>query len=364
MPSRAKHQHFFGTSPPNEQPPRPPTNTMASPTATLETLAAALTATREALPDLTLLTAPKNGLSLLTAKNDLLLTYLHNLSYLTLLRLRSTPITDHPIITDLIRTRLLLERGTKPLEARLKYQIDRAVSAATAPEPIAPAPRAADSDSSDSEAEAAPAPAASASDLSFRPNPASLAAPKPTLRDTRAAAPDGIYRPPRIAATAMPTSAPREKQSGPIRSRALEDFVADELSTAPLAEPSIGTTIAGAGRVVKSAQDRREEAERREYEESNFVRLPKLSKKEAQQQKKRGQNARDNAMGGEDWRSFAGDLDKLTKRTEKASKGERVLEKSRKRGGEERDGGEESRGRVVGEHFEGRKKGMAKRRKV
>ncbi|KAI5795194.1 Sas10/Utp3/C1D family-domain-containing protein [Geopyxis carbonaria] len=358
---------------------------MPSAEALLTQLTASLAATHASLPPA--LEFPKSGISLLDVKNDLLLSYLHNLSFLALLRLRGVPLSDPatPAVAELVKLRVLLERGVRPLEMKLKYQIDKVVAAATeAEEAQNPKATTGDEDSSgeDSEADdddddisvdgsvdaAVPmeAPKASASELAYRPNPASLALAaaneKKRAAKTDGDKEDGIYRPPRIAATSMPelpkTSSERRERDAPIRNRALDDFVADELSSAPIAQPSIGTTIAGQGRVVKTQQDRREEAERRDYEESNFVRLPKMSKKEQQQARRRTKGARDNAFGGEDWRSFAGDLDRLTKSANKGGRGERALDKSRNKRGHE--GGE---GREIGGHFEGRKN-MLKRRKM
>ena len=141
------------------------------------------------------------------------------------------------------------------------------------------------------------------------------------------------------------------------RSHALDEFIAEELSTAPIAEPSIGSTIAASGRVVKTARDRKEEAERREYEESNFVRLPQLSKKELRDKRKRT-TSRD-TYAGEDWSTFAGDLDRLTRSVEK-DRGQKLLEKSRKRKAEEED--EVMPRRKIGEAFKKRKGNLRRKR--
>src|SRR5690606_20375625 len=97
----------------------------------------------------------------------------------------------------------------------------------------------------------------------------------------------------------------------------LDEFVASELSGAPVALPSVGTTISEFGRSHKTARDRKEEEERRNYEENNFVRLPKPTKKERAQKGKRGEAG----FGGEDLGSFAGDMDRISKGVERGNKG-------------------------------------------
>lgn len=367
---------------------------------TLEALTASLSSTLTSLPLTTesdSIAPPKNGISLLDVKNDVLLSYLHNLVFLALMRLKSAPIAGHPAVDDLVKLRLLLERGVKPLEQKLKYQIDKVVVAAAAKADeeeaaIKAATKsskrgATDSSGEDTEGEAnddeddisdisdsegsvqdgnaslrrallAAATTSDPTDLAHRPNPSSLLLnPSKTAKSAHTDEGDGLYKPPRIAATSMPevTTAARErKERAAPRNFALEDFIGDELSVAPLPVPSVGTTIVQQGRAHKTSRDRKTELERQTFEESNLVRLPKISKKDAQAARKQTRGARENAFGGEDWRSFAGDLDKLTKSAGRSG----VLDKSRKRGGDEGEG------RGIGKHYEGRKGMAAKRRKV
>lgn len=272
----------------------------------------------------------------------------------------------------------------KPLETKLKYQIDKVVSAAvdeelskagTAPPPDNNADSEPDGidhddygDYSRPTTKPTPASVVTNKELSFRPNPLALVKPAAGIPAAGEAAKDGLYRPPRISATAMPelqtttTRADKEaRNAGRKKSHMLDEFVSEELSAAPMAQPSIGSTIVAGGRVLKSARERREEQERRDYEESNFVRLPQLSKKELKK-RKQGDSGQ---FGGEDWRDFAGDLDRLTKAAERGGKSSRLLEKSRKRRGD--DDGEKGGGRGLGENFERKRKSMesrAKKRRV
>ncbi|RPA98068.1 hypothetical protein L873DRAFT_1828734 [Choiromyces venosus 120613-1] len=370
---------------------------------TLTALTTSLTTTSTSLQssEFPTLTAPENGISLLDLKNELLLSYIHNVVFLVLVRLRSGTLSNGvgaDAVKELVKIRVLLERGVKPLEGKLKYQIDKVIAAAAAPVDAVSTAKEIEvkngggggSDSSDEEDRidhddygdyshrqklqpeaTAPVSTLARKELAFRPNPAALSkpsAPSLSTSTSTASSKDGIYRPPRISATSMPdTHKPSEKEK-PLRrkSHMLDEFVADELSTAPSAEPSIGSTIIDSGRVVKSARDRREERERQEYEENNFVRLPKMSKKEASELKRRGgREANGLSGGGEDWSSFTGDIERLTKGVDGASKSAKLLERSRKRRGDG-DGGDEDAGgsRVVGESFERRKERFAKRRKT
>lgn len=379
---------------------------------TLDTLTASLHAASTALgaPEFPSVAPPENGISLLDVKNELLLSYLHNVVFLVLVKLRSGSLdgaksgggVGSEVVKDLVKLRLLLEKGVKPLETKLKYQIDKVVAAAVDDE-IAAAVAGAGAHGEEHEAVAseddngndndndygdyyvrprktaalaAPVSAISNTELSFRPNPLALAKPSaPGLPASGEDAADGVYRPPRISATSMPelptTTGKLDKEARNAermarkKSHMLDEFVADEMSTAPMAQPSIGSTIVAGGRVMKSARERREETERRDYEESNFVRLPALSKKELRDRKRKGGDE-EGQFGGEDWRSFAGDLDRLTKSTEKSGgKSGRLLEKSRKRRGDDEIGG--GGGRGLGESFERRRSKLdnrAKKRRV
>lgn len=381
---------------------------------TLDTLTASLQAalTSFKAPEFPAVTPPENGISLLDVKNELLLSYLHDVVFLTLVKLRSGPLdgtkkggeVGSEVVRDLAKLRLLLEKGVKPLETKLKYQIDKVVAAAVDDEiaaagapPLLLAARAGETEESEDDEDgvehddydgharprkpaalAVPVSALSNTELSFRPNPLALAKPSaPALPASGEDAQDGVYRPPRISATSMPelptTTGRLDKEArnaermGRKKSHMLDEFVADELSAAPMAQPSIGSTIVAGGRVMKSARDRREETERRDYEESNFVRLPALSKKELRERKRKGGDE-EGQFGGEDWRSFAGDLDRLTKSTERSGgKSGRLLEKSRKRRGDDEVGAGGGGGRGLGENFERRRSKLdnrAKKRKV
>jgi U3 small nucleolar ribonucleoprotein protein LCP5 len=328
----------------------------------LNTLTQALTSAAEAAPEPSSINPPKEGISLLDVKNELLLSYLQNLVFLILLKLRAhknnTPDLDSDRLDDavvkkLVELRVYLEKGVRPLEGRLKYQIDKVLRAADdAARASAPAitrgpPKVNgtaqnDDDGSDntdeSDAESTNGVALQASeidDLQYRPQPSALVRPANSAPETtNFKSQEGVYRPPRITATAMPTTRPREKEARkPNKSATLDEFISTELSSAPIAEPSIGSTIAYGGRRSKSEKERKDEQERKEYEEKNYTRLPKESKKE--RAKKGGR--RDAGYGGEEWRGLGEGIDRIERLTRrKGGEGRSVLEKSRKRSAEDK----------------------------
>lgn len=341
----------------------------------LATLTQALLSSEQSAPELGSVAPPKDGISLLDVKNELLLSYLQNLVFLILIKLRDynsdesddegTQTIDDDVVQKLVETRVYLEKGVRPLEARLKYQIDKVLRAADdAARAAVPAPRGPtkaitrDSDvSDDSDADedtgGVEAQAAQIDDLQYRPNPAGLVRPADSgLESHNAKDTDGVYKPPRINPTAMPTTGPREKaDKRPQKSATLDEFISTELSETPFAEPSIGSQIVAGGRRSRSDKERKEAEERKEYEEKNYTRLPKESKKE--RAKKGG--VKDAGYGGEEWRGLGEGIDRIERLTNRTSSSTRTaLEKSRKRAVE--DGPRATGGVEVGEKFQKRLK--------
>lgn len=316
----------------------------------LATLTTSIQSATEALPRNDIL-PPKDGISLLDVKNELLLSYLQNLIFLILLKLRSRSGEDsggdqtlHPqdeVVKKLVELRVYLEKGVRPLENRLKYQIDKIVRSADdatrkstqatkkleARESKAHADSDSGSDVSDAGSDEADE---EANGMSYGPRAAQISRPRSNPREkASSASKDGIYRPPKITPVSMPTPEGREQRQArrPGKSATLDEFVATELSSAPIAQPSIGSTIVDGGRRMKSERERKEEAERREYEESNFTRLPAQSKKEL---RKKGRG-RDGGFGGEEWRGLGAGLERIERLTQKKSSSMGSLQKSRKR---------------------------------
>ncbi|KAK3312366.1 Sas10/Utp3/C1D family-domain-containing protein [Apodospora peruviana] len=358
--------------------------------ALLDTLTKSLSSALEAAPKIAGLELPKDGLSLLDVKNDLLLSYLQNLVFLILLKLRQAKTgspaqnddestLDDLVVKKLVELRVYLEKGVRPLEDKLRYQIDKVLRAADDAERNAKAAEAAakgEESESDSEAEsgdeeddkldAGGAPSArKISDLQYRPNLSAFVRPEGAAHGVgKHTDASGVYKPPRIAPTVMPTTERREEKqrNKPLKSATLDEFIADEMSVAPVAVPSIGTTIVQGGRRTKTASQIRTEEERRDYEERNFVRLPVESKKDrAKKAKAEGGRSRMN-FGGEEWRDLGEGVDRINRLTQgkSTSKGTKaLLEKSRKRGIDTVDGprgGGGSEGTNMGDRYQKRLK--------
>lgn len=319
---------------------------------------------------------PQDGISLLDTKSDLLLSYLHNLVFLTLFQIRglsqskSTEDSDSQSLQDevvqkLTELRVYLDRGVRPLEGRLKYQVDKVIKAAedadraerTASD--AKSKKADDSDSEDDSEGSSEDDSEEDEDIdemAYRPNVSAFTkkmAPEAKVDKAAAAdTSDGIYRPPRIMPTALPTTERRErKDRGPRRSNVIDEFVSAEMSSAPMAEASIGSMITRGGRHTKSKKEREQEAERTTYEETNFTRLAKESKKD--KAKRRAEGGMESGYGGEEWRGLTEGADRISKLTRRARGSGSALDKSRKRKGTEdgpRDDG------AVGQIFEKRRK--------
>lgn len=352
----------------------------------LDSLKQSISSTLEATEKIPSVDAPKDGISLLDVKNELLLSYLQNLVFLILVKLRKAKEADasdsedessldNDVVKKLVELRLYLEKGVRPMEDKLRYQIEKVLRAADDAERNEKAAAAAadnksesesgsDSDEASDEDEAEGSDSekitpANVSDLAFRPSLGALA--RSTTNATSKSSKDtnGVYKPPKIAPTSMPTTETRERrQRGPIKSATMDEFIADEMSSAPQAQPSIGTNIVQFGRRLKTAGERKEEDERRNYEERNFVRLAKASKTD--RAKQAAVDARRGRMnyGGEEFRDLSMGVDRINRMTKKTGGGgtKALLEKSRKRGPETTDGPRGSGNAAMGERYEKRLK--------
>jgi U3 small nucleolar ribonucleoprotein protein LCP5 len=354
--------------------------------ALLDSLTKSITTTLEVAPKLANAELPKDGISLLDVKNELLLAYLQNLVFLILLKLRQAKNgdpnndvddqnLDDLVVSKLVELRLYLEKGARPLEDKLRFQIDKVLRAADDAERSAKAAEEAakanghgsdsESDSEDGESDEEEEDQGGAvdgrkiADLQHRPNLGGFQRPAAAVYSGKETDASGVYRPPKIAPVVMPTTERREKVERRVgKSATLDEFIVDEMSTAPMAEPSIGTTIVNFGRKVKTASERRKEDERREFEESNFVRLPKESKKDRAKRAKAEGGSRRMNFGGEEWRDLSEGVDRISRLTQGKRTGggtKALLEKSRKRGIDTTDG-PRGNGANMGERYQKRLK--------
>ncbi|KAL4916183.1 Sas10/Utp3/C1D family-domain-containing protein [Aspergillus aurantiobrunneus] len=350
-------------------------------TSSISTTATSLPSTKRESPTEVSILPPQDGISLLDTKCDLLLSYLQNLVFLMLLQLRevssdseSSQSIRTQVTNKLIELRTYLDRGVRPLEGRLKYQVDKVIKAAEEGEraekgaqAIKPTKSKSQDESDSDEASGSENASSEGEDeseededideMAYRPNVSAFskkAEPETKVdKSTRKATNDGIYRPPKIMPTAMPTTERKERKERPARrSNVIDEFVSAEMSSAPMAEPSIGSTIVSGGRHTKSRKEREEEAERTRYEETNFVRLMGDNKKE--RAKKAASRRAEGTFGGEEWRGLTEGADRITKLTKRAKGSGNALERSRKR--KPTEDGPRGDGVGVGQIFEKRRK--------
>ncbi len=317
------------------------TNTPSLPTL-LSSLTGSLTSSLSSLPSPSAIQPPPSSFSLLSTKNELFLSYLQNLTFLIILTLRGpSGGTELPksssshseskaategknnensaahlrdaVVEKLIELRVYLEKGVRPLEGRLKYQLDKLLLAAadhareTANHQLKPSakikdrraddskesPNASDAPSSgDDDGDGPTLSASSINPLVHRPNPSAMIRPPSTNHgpptSATSMATGAPYRPPRMNPTAPPTDSASKR--GPRRSRAMDAFIREEMGDAPVAEMSIG---AGRGAAGEGGRQAERERERKEWEETKLARLPG--------EKKRRRGAGDEFLAGMDW---------------------------------------------------------------
>lgn len=365
----------------------------------LKALESSLSTLSTTLPSSESIQPPKDGISLLDTKNELFLSYLQNLVFLILLKIRnikSDPNSvDHDrknsvaeeVVKKLVEVRVYLDRGVKPLENKLRYQIDKAVRAADQNEARSQQSTQTDgarngkkkkseriittsenssvgSSTDDGDARISDSGSEDVG-LVSQSNIASFVRPSASMGRTSSNSKDktGVYRPPRVAAVAPPTIESKTRQSRrPNKFHLLDEYITSELSGAPIAEPSIGTNILDRGRRdILSTRERRIAEDRQNYEEENLIRLPGAGKKEMRRLE--GERAKRGQFGGEEWSGLGGSADRIVELTRKAagSRGTKgALERSRKRArDEDRQGGDGVNG--IGNRFEKKRRQLQRR---
>lgn len=295
----------------------------------------------------------KERVSLLSLKNGAILSYVQSL--LMIAHDKMDPDCRDPTGDKgrqlAIENRVVLERGVKPLEKKLSYQLDKLIRAYRRTEnEYMDAERrtteklsridhddrshsdekndsddskssSSDSDSGDEEEE----------EMSYRPN---VIKSKSIRKDkgrgdesgeeeennenNKESNNDSIYRPPKISAMLPPTAhtsqyfedkfnaKDHKDHSNRSRMQAIDEYLRDQ-SEQPDWESSIGTNIVDHGRGgIKSLKDTERERRVTEYEEENFTRINHLgmNKAERKRMKQRERAARANIIGGEDFGIF------------------------------------------------------------
>lgn len=243
------------------------------------------------------------GLSLLSLKNSALLSYINQLALITLCHLKRMHGDDveearNQAIENSIAQRVCLEKGVKPLEKKLNYQLEKMIGSYVKmkeneqklEQSLEKNGSVEDLDSDDESDD---------EKLAHRPDAAALAK-MSRPKDSDSISTKEKYKPPKISAVAPPTKdAPVQRSNRKLQS--MEEYLR-ESSDLPQVDQSIGTNIVDHGRGgIKTQAERKKEKEIQDYEESNFIRLPSTTTKTSAKQKRHNMM---NTFAGEDWSMF------------------------------------------------------------
>ncbi|KAF0381908.1 Sas10/Utp3/C1D family-domain-containing protein [Gigaspora margarita] len=242
------------------------------------------------------------GVSLLDVKNHTLLQYITNLAFLIHLKLDGKSISDHPVISNLVELRIILEK-IKPVEQKLKYQIDKLIRATTI-------------ENIEENNVNLTNNIAVADPLSFKPN----------LQDFVSKVDDKeekvdkveIYKVPKLAPVHFDegNNSVRKKEQSRLIARASKSRIIKDLFAEFDDKPE--EVDATGGVHAEMMHDKRIEeklAERSRYEEENFIRLP-ISKNELKKLKNNSKKFEDDFENLNDFNSLATiqeDVDSLEK---------------------------------------------------
>lgn len=270
----------------------------------------------EKLSDELISDASENGISLLSLKNFAMLSYIQNLAMLIGARIQQDEEAYNKFLQKVVTQRVVLEKGIKGLESKISYQLEKVIRAhlkdtiaKEQEEEQAQAKALAGSESESSEDDDESSSDEEEDELNYRPQPARLnstSIKKSASDRSKAGASDRTkagakYQAPKLA-PAVPFSDKKEPRERKSRNTAVEEYIR-ETANAPIAEPSIGSTIMDHGRGgERTERDRRKLKEVQQYEEENFTRLPGLSKKqEKKAARQRQSDAITKSFFGEDW---------------------------------------------------------------
>ncbi|CCC68540.1 hypothetical protein NCAS_0B04560 [Naumovozyma castellii] len=276
--------------------------------------------------------------SLLSLKNETMLSYLNSL--LLIIGKKLIPSDDDgtealdQFRDKSIENRVVLERGIKPLEKKLSYQLDKLHRAYLKAEKEyndaekralerSTISAAADGSNDESEGEGEEESSSEDEELSYRPNASGITKTATTkANETTVEVEDGqednggIYKPPRINAALPPQQQSHfedkfivkdhKNRSNISRMQAMDEYLKEE-SDQPEWATSIGANIVNHGKGgIKSLRATEKERDVTRYEEDNFTRMNNMgtSKVEKRKQKQRERMAKVNIIGGEDFSIF------------------------------------------------------------
>lgn len=198
------------------------------------------------------------GLSFLEMKYNMLLSYLINLSFIVLRKCSGEKIEGDPCIDRLIEIRTVLEK-IRPIDHKLKYQIDKLVKTAVSGNENDP--------------------------TSFRPNPENLGKFEDSDVDNdiekEKVEKSNIYVPPKLSAVHYTDDVKErnKKQEERNKRHALSSSIMQDLREEYLDTPVEITQGSRAQQILSKQQQ-----ERQEYEENYFTRLP-ITKTDKQKRK-------------------------------------------------------------------------------
>ncbi|XP_063376383.1 neuroguidin [Cydia fagiglandana] len=210
------------------------------------------------------------GLSFLEMKYQMLLSYLINLTYIVLRKCSGEKIDSDPSIDRLIEIRTVLEK-IRPVDSKLKYQIDKLVKTAAVGSTTEEDPQ------------------------SFRAIPANLVSKIDDEEDDSSDALEddevkkdssktNIYVPPKLAAVHFEESTSRAGSDKKNKERSKKQFLNSRVMSELREEYSEAPMEVTTGNHVKHSISKQEQ-ERIEYEENYLTRLP-VSKAEKNRRKK------------------------------------------------------------------------------
>ncbi|XP_063963899.1 neuroguidin-like, partial [Lytechinus pictus] len=210
-------------------------------------------------------TSTAKGVSFLEVKHHLLLSYIMDLTYIMLQKVKGRSINGDPAVLRLAENRTVLEK-MRPIDQKLTYQIDKLIKTATTGVPAANDP------------------------LRFKPNPDGLIS---KLQDEGGEEDSDEdekiektkkYVPPKVAAMYYDGDETlkerRERQLEKAKKRALSSEMIRELR----AEYYDGPEEVRESRSLHRLKEDKEAKEKNEFEEENFMRFP-VTKKDKQRER-------------------------------------------------------------------------------
>jgi len=200
-----------------------------------------------------------NGIDFLDAKNQIFLEYITNIVFVILLKLDGVSIKEHPAIERLVEIRTLMEK-MRPLEQKLKYQIDKLVKIAKTDDPSRKGK--------------------GADPLSFRPNPENMALKIEDRDESSDEEKDAgnVYVPPKVSAVPYDddtAESQRQKYEEKKKTKSLNKSLLRELREEYSETPE---EIKDGYRHFKRRRNEEKDTEREKYEEDNLIRLSQRKK--------------------------------------------------------------------------------------